>query len=105
MRAGRLDRKVDFYAKTSVRDDFGASTDTWAYSFSMWAEILYVGGDAILSNEEKFWSGTMFMRIRYNPDVVETMRVLTDSNYYTVNYIERIGRKEGLRLTINKINE
>lgn len=106
MRAGRLDRKVLFYSKSITRGDYGESTDVWTtLAFAAWAEIQYAGGDAILSNEEKFYSGVIFLRVRYRDDIVETMRVKIGSIWYSISYIEELGRREGLRITLNKINE
>jgi hypothetical protein len=75
-------------------------------------EIRYTGGTRMLSNEEKFYSRNMELIIRYRPgifegDVIdETMRVQVDegSERYIITYIEEIGRKETLRLTLEKIN-
>lgn len=106
MRAGRLDRKAQFYSKSSVRGTFNESTDTWTtLVFTTWGEIQYVSGDAILSNEEKFYSGTIFYTIRYRSGVEENMRVKIGTTWYSISYIAEIGRKEGLKLTLNKINE
>lgn len=106
MMAGRLDRKVSFYSKVKTASTtFGGTTDTWpTKDFDTWGEITYAGGDTTLSNEERFFSGTIFLRVRYRSTIVETMRVLIDSDYYSISYIERLGRKEGLKLTLNKIN-
>jgi len=107
MRAGAMDEKAAFYAKVkSTNTDFGGTTDTWPkVTFETWGEIRYAGGDAILSNEEKFYSGTIFFTIRYRSTVVETMRVLLNDIWYRITYIEELGRKEGLRLSLSKINE
>jgi SPP1 family predicted phage head-tail adaptor len=106
MRAGRLDRKADFYAKVSTRDDYNASVDTWpVLTFSTWGEIRYAGGDAILSNEEKFYSGTISLKVRYRSAIVETMRVQIASIWYRITYIEELGRKEGMNISLTKINE
>jgi len=106
MRAGRLDRKASFYSKTSVRDDYNASTDTWTVlAFDTWGTVQYAGGDMILSNEEKFFTGVIFYTIRYRSAVVETMRVKLDDEWYRITYIERLGRKEGMKITLNKLNQ
>jgi head-tail adaptor len=107
MRAGRLDRKADFYAKVIARTgDYYESTDTWpTLTLTAWGEITYVGGDAIISNDEKFYSGTLFLKIRYRSAIVETMRVLIDSVWYRITYIERLGRKAGMKITLVKINQ
>jgi SPP1 family predicted phage head-tail adaptor len=107
MRAGRMDRKASFYAKVkSTNTDFGGTTDTWpTLTFDTWGEIQYAGGDAILSNEEKFYSGTIFFKVRYRSTIVETMRVKIAEVWYRITYIEELGRKEGLRLSLTKIND
>jgi head-tail adaptor len=105
MRAGRLDRKASFYTLTTSRGDFGESTDTYTLSFNTWGTIQYAGGDAILSNEEKFYSGLVFLTIRYRTGITETMRVVIDDIWYRITYIEELGRREGLRITLSKINE
>lgn len=106
MRAGRLDRKASFYSKSSTRDDYNASVDVWTtLAFDTWGSVQYAGGDLILSNDEKFYSGVIFYTIRYRSEVVETMRVLMDDVWYRITYIERLGRKEGLKITLNKLNQ
>lgn len=106
MRAGRLDRKAGFYAKVSTRDDFNASVDSWpTLTFETWGTVQYAGGNLILANAEKFYSGTIFLSVRYRSEIVETMRVLIAGIYYSITYIEELGRKEGMKLTLQKINE
>lgn len=107
MMAGRLDRKVIFYAKVKTSSTtFGGTTDTWpTATITTWGEVLYGGGSAMLSSEEKFYSGSITLRVRYRSNIVETMRVKIDYDWYSINYIERLGRKEGLRIDLEKINE
>lgn len=105
MRAGRLDRKASFYVKTSTRGDYNEEIETFTHSFDTWGEVTYAGGDAILSNEEKFYSGTIFLRVRYRSAITETMQVEINHIRYRITYIEELGRKEGLKITLQKLNE
>ena len=107
MRAGRMDRKASFYAKVkTTSSDFGGTVDSWPVkTFDTWGEIQYAGGDAILSNEEKFYSGVIFFKVRYRSTIVETMRVKIADVWYRITYIEELGRKEGMRLSLTKIND
>jgi head-tail adaptor len=107
MRAGRMDRKASFYAKVkTTSSDFGGTTDTWpTLTFDTWGEVTYAGGDAILSNEEKFYSGLIFFKVRYRNNIVETMRVKIANVWYRITYIQELGRKEGLQLSLSKIND
>lgn len=107
MRAGRLDTKVAFYAKVkSASQDYGGTTDTWPVeTLSTWGEVKYAGGNLTLSSDEKFYSGTILLTVRYKDEITETMRVLIDSVFYRITYIEELGRDEGMKLTLQKINE
>jgi len=107
MRSGRLDTRVSFYAKVkTTSSDYGGTTDTWPVeTIQTWGEVRYAGGDIILSNEEKFYSGTVFLTVRFRETIVETMRVKIDDVWYRITYIEELGRDEGMKLTLQKIND
>jgi head-tail adaptor len=107
MRAGNLFHRIKFYPKVITRDDYNASVDSWpTATIETRGEIRYTGGSRMLSNEEKFYSRNMELIIRYRAGIDETMRVQIDegSERYIITYIEEIGRKEALRLTLEKIN-
>lgn len=108
MRAGRMFHRIDFYAKVSTRDDFGASSDTWPIkTIETRGEIIWKGGDKTLSNAEKTYTKSMELIVRYRADIVETMKVQVDdkSDLYAIEYIEMMGRYDGLRLTLEKCPE
>ena len=107
MRAGRLDTRVSFYAKVkTASSDYGGTVDTWPVeTISTWGEVRFAGGDMILSNEEKFYSGVIFLTVRYRDFITETMRVKIEDTWYRITYIEELGRDEGLKITLQKINE
>ena len=107
MKAGNMYHRVAFYAKVITRDAYGASADSWPLvTIRTRGEIREVGGVKILSNEEKFYSKSKELTVRYNSDIVETMRIQLDdtTDRYIITYIEELGRHEGLRLSIEKIN-
>jgi SPP1 family predicted phage head-tail adaptor len=107
MRAGRLDTKVSFFALVkTTSSDYGGTTDSWPVkTFDAWGEVRFAGGDMILSNEEKFYSGVVFLTVRYQSRIVETMRVEVDEKMYRITYMEELGRDEGLKLSLSKIND
>jgi hypothetical protein len=47
----------------------------------------------------------VFLTVRYRSTIVETMRVLIDEVLYRITYIEELGRDEGMKITLQKINE
>jgi len=108
MRAGNLYHRVKFYAKVITRDDYNASVDSWPeVTISTRGEIRYTGGGYGSPNEEKFYSKSMELTVRYRSDIIETMRVQIDggTDRYKIIYIEEFGRKESLRLSLEKLNE
>ena len=108
MRPGRAYRRVVFYGKTITRDTYGASVDSWAVAtITTRGEIRFTGGAKTASSEERFYSKSIELRVRYRPDIIETMRVQIDGadDRYEITYIEELGRREGLRLTLEKINQ
>jgi head-tail adaptor len=108
MRAGNLIHTVKFYSKVSTRDSYNASVDTYPIAtITTRGEIRYSGGGKVISNEEKQFTKTMDLSIRYNSEVVETMRVQIDNktDLFSITYIEEIGRKEGLRISLEKLSD
>ena len=107
MRAGNAYHRIKFYAKVSTRDTYGASVDSWpTVTISTRGEIRYIGGNKTLSSEEKFYSKSMELTVRYRSAIVETMKVKIDegTGFYVITYIEPVRRNEDLRITLEKEN-
>jgi head-tail adaptor len=107
MRAGNLISRINFYAKVITRDAYGASVDTWpAVTIATRGEVRWVGGSRTLENEEKTYTRSMELTVRYRNEITETMHVQIDNGTetYIITYLEIIGRNEALRLTLEKIN-
>jgi head-tail adaptor len=107
MRAGNLFSRINFYAKVITRDSYGASVDSWpSVTISTRGEVRWSGGGRSIENEEKTYTKNMELTVRYRSEIDETMHVQIDNGTetYVITYIETIGRKEALRLTLEKIN-
>ena len=105
MRAGNLYHKIAFYAKVITRDAYGASSDSWPLiTINTRGEIRDVGGVRTLNNEEKFYSKSKELTVRYNSNIVETMKIQIDgsNDLWFITYMEILGRNEGIKLTIEK---
>jgi len=99
--------RIKFFEKVTTRDSYGASVDTWPVAtITTRGEIRYTGGGYGLSNEEKFYSKNVELIVRYRSGIVETMRIQVDGtvDFWGIIYIEELGRMEGLKLTIEKLN-
>jgi len=107
MSTGNKYHRIEFYPLTTTRDEYGASVDSYnTSSISTRGEIKYSGGNKILLNDEIFYSKSMELTIRYRSEIVDTMRVQIDgtTDRYEILYIEEMGRKVELRLSLDKIN-
>lgn len=108
MRTGNLYHRVHFYPKVTVRDSYGASSDTWSgCTIETRGEIRYIGGNKTLNSDERFYYKSMELTIHYRDEIDETYRLKLDGkdDWYEIVYIEEIGRRQGLKLTIEKINQ
>ena len=106
MRPGLLRNRIKFYTKTSVRDAFNASVDSWdTVAISTRGNIRHVGGARTSSSESVFFSKSRELTIRHRVGVEETMRVQIDGEdaRYSIDYIEIVGNEEWLRLSLDKI--
>ena len=107
MRAGALISRINFYAKVITRGDYGESIDSWpSVTIATRGEVRWVGGNRTLENEEKTYTRSMELTVRYRDAIDETMHIQIDNGTetYVITYLEIIGRKEALRLTLEKIN-
>ena len=105
MRAGNSYHRVKFYAKVITRDIYGASSDTWPIAtISTRGEVRYTGGYKTLANEEKFYAKSVELIVRFQADIVETMKIQIDgtNDLWSITFMEILGRFESLRLTIEK---
>lgn len=109
MRAGEAYHRIQFYAKQITRDSSGASSDSWpTVALSCRGIIRWAGGSETQSfSDERFYGKNMELTVRYNSNIVETMKVRIDGllDLYAIRYIEMIGRNVDLKLTLQKLNE
>ena len=109
MKAGNLISRVKFYAKVISRDDYGSSIDTYPIAtITTRGEIRYSGGSKTITNDERQYTKSMILTVRYRSDIVETMRVQIDgeNDLFEIDGVpEVIGRKVALRMTLIKLSD
>ena len=108
MRAGQAYHRINFYARVTTKDSYSAAKDSWpSVTIATRGIVRYKSGDYVLSNEEKFYSKSMELTVRYRSTIAETMLVQIDggTDRYIIRYMEELGRKESLRLTLEKLNQ
>ena len=98
MNIGMMDRKISIEEFIEAADDYGQRIKTWKKKYDVWANIYYAGGTEDVEAEKLTAKNEVIFTIRYRIGIDETMRVLYNSNYYQINYIEERGRKNYLKL-------
>lgn len=94
-----LDRSITIQIKTVTRDDYGAETIEWNDLVSVWSRRSVLRGSEKNTGQSIGAEIANAYTIRYRSDITELMRIKDGSDYYNINYIAEVGRKEGLILT------
>ena len=109
MRAGNLTHRINFYARVSERSASGSFIDTYPdITISTRGEIQYRGSSKQLSNEEISYTKSIVLTVRYRSEITQTMRVQIDGTadlFYIDGIPEIIGRKQSLRLNLEKLSD
>jgi SPP1 family predicted phage head-tail adaptor len=77
-KAGGLRHRVKFQKKTDGTDAWGGPTVTWSDHVTVWAEVIYMGGNEFWAARQANSEAQGRVRIRYRSDLNPTMRIIYD---------------------------
>jgi len=97
MLAGALNNFITIEIETTTKNAVGTPIETYAKLKDTWASIKYTSGGTQFNEGEMPYTDVDFS-IRYDETVNYKCRVIFQSEYYKILYIENIGRKDGMRL-------
>lgn len=100
MDAGLLDRRAWLYHRALTRDTTtGEQIESWPTPYaSVWAEKRDLRSREFLAARSVNAELTTTFRIRHNPDVLMTDRIVYAGKSYAINAIAEIGRRDGLEI-------
>lgn len=109
MKIGKMDRRVSIEHRNTTRDEYGQVGPEYTTTATIWADVVHRG-----SPREKLLDASIFPtaelaivirhpRGEWTP--TETMRVNYNADFYEVLGIHEIGRREGLRLYVQKVRK
>lgn len=109
MKIGKMDRRVVIEHRNTTRDEYGQVGPEYTTTATIWADVIYRG-----SPREKLLDASIFPnaelaivirhpRGAWTPS--QTMRVGFDAETYEVVGIQEIGRREGLRLFVQRVRK
>lgn len=96
---------IELYTLTTVKDAYGAPTETWTKTLTMRAGMKPTGGSKVIENNEKFNSRLRQWSVYYRSSIVEKMRVKFAGEWYRILSIDPVGFKEGLIINTELIND
>jgi len=105
MRAGKLDRRITIQSKSEVVDAFGERTNTWSTFLTVWSMPVQKDGKEQTSDSNRSTDRMVNFRIRYNGTITNEMRVIWESNYYKIEDIKELGRREGMIIMTSKLSQ
>ncbi|MDE0724645.1 MAG: phage head closure protein [Alphaproteobacteria bacterium] len=98
MRTGKLDRKIIVQSLTYTDDGFGGFTTISDTVAVLRAEVHDKAGKELLSAGKELTEKTISFTVRYTELIKPTMQVVYEEQTYSIEGIEEIGRKKGLRI-------
>ena len=101
MNIGQMDRQIILQEHVLSRASNGEELHTWQDVATVYAEKKYDTGAEVYQADQKTAVQKVKFRIRYRANVTTLFRVLdlSDRQFYQVDAITEIGRKQGLVLS------
>lgn len=96
MRAGELDRRIVIEDLTDGKDDYGGKTEIWSNFATVWAKKIPMRGREYQAPAQVGAEVDTIFRIRWLAGVTTRMRINDDGQYYDIQYLAELGRREGL---------
>ena len=103
--AGDMRYKINVIAPTVTRNEYGEEIESWIIVHTLRAAKKSLGGSKTIDNNEIFTTNSLEFTTHYRYNITEKMRIELGSDTYLINNIAEIGFREGLKITVEKINE
>ncbi len=97
MLAGIMDKYIKLEVETTTINGVGTSKETYALLRYVYASVKYPKGGTQFEEAAHPFTDTYFS-VRWMLDINYKCRIFFEDEYYKILHIERIGRKDGLRL-------
>ena len=97
MNAARLTEYIKLEVETTAKNNIGTPTETYGLLKYCFASVVYRNGGTDFEEGAYPYTNTEFS-IRWDERVNYKCRVYFEQEYFKILHIEKIGRKDGLRL-------
>ena len=105
MHAGKMDRRITIQRREETQAPSGATAPNWINWAVVWAQVIPVSGREYIAARQLQAERTTRFLIRWRAGVVSTMRILYDGQAYEIRAIAEIGRRDGLDIRAEAIEQ
>lgn len=105
MIAGRLDRRIIIQSKVEVKNSYGEKTLTWSNFATVWSDPVQSDGKEQTDNNNRSTERMVIFRVRYKDTITNDMRIVWESDYYKIEDIKEVGRREGMLIRTSKLSQ
>lgn len=100
MRAGELDRRIEFLDGTDIQDGFGETLTTWNVDFTVWGGLKHLSGTEKMSGDQEVASIDAEVRVRWRSAIRQQHRIRVDGQVFEIKAMKELGRREGLLISV-----
>lgn len=101
--AGPMRQRIRLEEPVLTPDGLGGFTRNWQTVATVWAEIVYGGGDERMAAGQWTAQTTHRIRLRWRDGVTAQMRVVFGTRIFAIRAIvERDGKRRGLELMVEE---
>jgi len=105
MNPNKLDRRISVETKSTSLDANGDRVDTWTTILSsIPANVAPTGGKEFIRATRMFETASAVFMIRYRTNITQRDRILYNGRYYNIISIDEMGRKDGLLIVAESLN-
>ena len=105
MIGGELDRRLIFEVKSEVVASNGQRTLTWATHATMWGGFVQKDGKERTDDNNRTTSRMITFKTRWNSTITNEMRIKFEDEWYKIEDIKEIKRKQGLLIMTSLLSQ
>ncbi len=105
MKSGRLDRRIIIQVKTEDVASNMQRTLSWSTHLEVWSNPVQKDGVEKDDNNNRSTMRMVNFRVRYNNTITNEMRVIWEGNYYKIEDIKELGRKDGMIINTSLLTQ
>jgi len=105
MASGRLDRRITIQSKSVAKDSYGQNITTWSTFLTVWSNPVQREGREQTADNNRTTMRPITFRTRWNSTITNEMRIIWEGEYYKIEDIKELGRKEGLMINAMKLTQ